>query len=295
MPRLIPTSGSPRAWTLKQHVARRLARSRCAWRAPCAVRAWSFRCGTGSLASMASGAVWSRPSVPRCAVSSSPPCAMGSAPCLFWIASRTDLKQRVIPDEGGGRPLRPLPCRYRGMPMGTWGPLAPRSDEKGITVSAVPARRPRIKRVVRTLGLDRNPLRRATDRAMAWIRVGIVAAFLAAAPLAAIAAGHWMYHAATTEARTQAAVRHSVQAVLLQPTPPPVLTMAATHWGGQAWVLARRQSPVTAPPLQPAQITDRTVAVAAAAPAVLALSLLIAALIGRDAARSAACPPSCPA
>jgi hypothetical protein len=149
---------------------------------------------------------------------------------------------------------------------------------------------------------------------VAWIRLAIVAAFLAVAPMATFVAGHWMYHAATSEARAQAAARHSVQAVLLQPTPPPVLTMASTHWGGQAWVLARWQAPgaaphtaqvlasaglragslvtvwldaagkVTAPPLQPAQVTDRTVAVAAAAPFGLAVALVVALLLAQRAA-----------
>lgn len=175
-----------------------------------------------------------------------------------------------------------------------------------ITVSAIPARPTRTKRLTRTLGLDRNPLRRATDRVVAWIRLGMIAAFLTGGPLAAIGVGTWMYHTATTEARAQAAQRHSVRAVLLEPTPPPVMTMGVTHWGDQAWGLARwkgagaalrtgevlaaaglpagsvvtvwldASGKLTAPPLQPAQITDRTVAAVAAVPAVLALSLLTA-------------------
>jgi hypothetical protein len=38
------------------------------------------------------------------------------------------------------------------------------------------------KRLARALGLDGNPLRRATDRAEAWIRIGLVAVFLVAGP-----------------------------------------------------------------------------------------------------------------
>ena len=87
-------------------------------------------------------------------------------------------------------------------------------------MSAIPARRPSTTRLARTLGLDGNPLRRATDRAMTWIRVGLLAAFLAGGPLAAIGAGHWMYHAGMTEARAQAADRHSARAVLLEPLGP---------------------------------------------------------------------------
>ena len=188
--------------------------------------------------------------------------------------------------------------------------MAPRLDEKGITVSAVPARWPRINRLVRTLGLDRNPLRRSTDRAVAWLRLAIVAAFLAVAPMAALVAGHWMYHAATSEARTQAAARHSVRRScysrrrrpsshgrnplgrsglgsrpVADPWRPPhtaqVLASAGLRAGSLVTVWLNAAGKVTAPPLQPAQITDRTVAVAAAAPVVLALSLLIALLLAQ--------------
>jgi hypothetical protein len=147
-------------------------------------------------------------------------------------------------------------------------------------------------------------LRRAVDRVLAWIRVGMVAAFLTGGPLAAIGAGNWMYHAAVAESRAQAAQRHSVRAVLLEATPAAVFTMAATHWASQTWALARWQGTpavphtgevlvaaglragsavtvwldasgkLTAPPLQSGQITDRTVAAAAMMPAALALTLL---------------------
>jgi hypothetical protein len=42
-------------------------------------------------------------------------------------------------------------------------------------VSVIPVPPPRTTRLARTLGLDGNPLRRATDRAMTWIRVGLLA------------------------------------------------------------------------------------------------------------------------
>ena len=172
-------------------------------------------------------------------------------------------------------------------------------------MSAIRARPPRITRLVRTLGLDGNPLRRVTDRAMIWVRVGLLAAFLAGGPLTAIGTAHWMYHAGVTEARAQAADRHSARAVLLEPAGPPVAT-AASGEADQAWALAQWQgtgpaprtgevlatlgSPagsavtvwldasgkLTRPPLQPSQITDRIIMVAALAPAVLALSLLTA-------------------
>ena len=172
-------------------------------------------------------------------------------------------------------------------------------------MSALPARPRRITRLARTLGLDGNPLRPATDRAMVLIRVAMVAAFLIGGPLAAIGAGHWMDRAAMTEARVQAADRHSARAVLLQPTPPAVTTAAAPG-GTQDWALAQWEgkgatprtgmvlaawgSPagslvtvwldasgkLTGPPLKPGQITDRTITVAVLVPAVLALGLLTA-------------------
>ena len=65
--------------------------------------------------------------------------------------------------------------------------------------------RPRgLTRLARALGLDRNPLPRATDRAEAWIRAGLLAVFLIAGPMASISAGHWAYHAGTTAARVRA-------------------------------------------------------------------------------------------
>jgi hypothetical protein len=154
-------------------------------------------------------------------------------------------------------------------------------------VSAIPARPPRTTRLARTLGLDGNPLRRATDRAMTWIPIGLLAAFLAGGPPAAIGTGHWMYHAGMTEARTQAADRHTARAVLLGPARPPVTT-AAPGGDDQARALAQWQGPgaaprtgevfaasgspagstvtvwldasgmLTRPPLQPGQVTDWT-------------------------------------
>ena len=72
--------------------------------------------------------------------------------------------------------------------------------------------RPRgLTRPARALGLDRNPLRRATDRAEGWIRAGLLAVFLIAGPMAALGAGHWAYHAVVTAARVPAAPPHRVQ------------------------------------------------------------------------------------
>jgi hypothetical protein len=70
-------------------------------------------------------------------------------------------------------------------------------------------------RLARVLGLDSNPLRRATDRAEAWIRVGLVAIFLIAGPLAALEAGHLAYRAGVTGTPVQVARAHPDKAVVL--------------------------------------------------------------------------------
>jgi hypothetical protein len=106
-----------------------------------------------------------------------------------------------------------------------------------------------------------------------------------------------------TEARAQAAGRHSARAVLLEPAAPPVTTAASSgvdqtrvlaQWQGAGpaprtgEVLAASGSPagsavtvwldaagnLTRPPLQPDQVTDRAITVAAVASAVLTLALL---------------------
>jgi hypothetical protein len=74
-----------------------------------------------------------------------------------------------------------------------------------------------IARLAAALGLDSNPLRRASDRAEAWLRVGLIATFLLVGPLAALAAGHWAHHAGITGAAVQAARAHRVTAGLVGP------------------------------------------------------------------------------
>jgi hypothetical protein len=74
-------------------------------------------------------------------------------------------------------------------------------------------------RLARALGIDRNPLRRATDRAEARIRVGLLGIFLIAGPMAALGAGHWAYHAGITVARAQAATAHRAKPAALRQAP----------------------------------------------------------------------------
>jgi hypothetical protein len=157
-------------------------------------------------------------------------------------------------DKSGERPLAGSApqARWRGSGPTHGGAVAAddpgraqRSDSEVITVRAKPTHPRGAARLARILGLDRNPLRRTSDRAEAWIRIGVLAAFLVAGPLAAVGAGHWAYHPAITAARAQAGPRHSVRAVLPQSAPPSVPTPAGA--GGQAWVRAPWLDPGASP------------------------------------------------
>jgi hypothetical protein len=99
--------------------------------------------------------------------------------------------------------------------------------------------RPRWKaRLAIALGLDGNPLRRASDRAEAWIRAGLLIILLTAGPTAALAAGQWTAHAEGTGTSVQP---HAVRAVLLQPATTPATPVKAAH-RAQVWVWARWES-----------------------------------------------------
>jgi hypothetical protein len=155
-------------------------------------------------------------------------------------------------------------------------------------------------RVWRGLWPDHNPVRRASDRAEAAIVAVLLAAFLIAAPLLALAAGHWMYHSGLRAEHAQASAWHAVPAVLLEDAPPltpswaPVLPLVRARWTApdgrrctgevrapagarvgrtvQVWVSADGWQ--TGPPLQRSQLTDRVIFTAVAVPAVLGGVLL---------------------
>jgi hypothetical protein len=101
-------------------------------------------------------------------------------------------------------------------------------------MQALPGPPRRTGRLARALGLDGNPLRRASDRAEAWIRVGLLAVLLIAGPLAGLGAGHWAYHAGITRAPVQAAQAHRVTAVPPQPALP-AAGLARAYAGSRAW------------------------------------------------------------
>jgi hypothetical protein len=74
-------------------------------------------------------------------------------------------------------------------------------------------------RLLRGRRLDRNPLRRRSDRAETVMLGALLAAFLAAAPFAAHAAGAWGHDAAARQAQAQRASLAQVTATLLRASP----------------------------------------------------------------------------
>lgn len=171
-------------------------------------------------------------------------------------------------------------------------------------IVGIEGRRPRpAGRLSRQLGLDANPLRRASDRAESWIRLGLLAAFLIAGPFTAMAAGHWMEDAGLREARTQAAAERQVHATFLRDDSAggslalhevSVLAWVPARWaapGGSRrtgevvavlpvragstitiWTTATGQ--LARPPLLRSQITGRATILVVLTPVILALVLL---------------------
>jgi hypothetical protein len=74
-------------------------------------------------------------------------------------------------------------------------------------------------RLLRGRRLDRNPLRRGSDRAETIVIGALLAAFLAAAPFAAYAAGAWGHDSAARQAQAQRASLVQVTATLLWSAP----------------------------------------------------------------------------
>lgn len=100
----------------------------------------------------------------------------------------------------------------------------------------------RLARCTRWLGLERNPLRRRTDRIEAAIRLVMIVLFLVAVPIAVLAAGRLADHLALRQAHAQQATEHQVTAVLLRQAqatgvPDPYTSIQLTY------VLGRWQPP----------------------------------------------------
>src|SRR6516162_4026131 len=71
-------------------------------------------------------------------------------------------------------------------------------------------------RLLRGRRLDRNPLRRGSDRVETAVLGVLLAAFLAVAPFAAHAAGSWGYASAARTAQAQRTSLYQVTATLLR-------------------------------------------------------------------------------
>lgn len=162
-------------------------------------------------------------------------------------------------------------------------------------------------RLVRGLRPDRNPLRRATDRAEAALVAGLIAAFLAGAPVAAITAAHSAFAAGM---RSEQVARYRVRAILLQDTPDPAyspygaVAMPALAWwrapdgssriglvtpnsfahaGTPVIVWTTESGRLLGPPLRRGQVLTQTALAATAAFTVLGLAVLIAGMLAMGA------------
>jgi hypothetical protein len=135
-------------------------------------------------------------------------------------------------------------------------------------------------RLARALGLDRNPLRRVTDRAEAWIRVGLLGIFLIAGPMAALDAGHWAYHAGITAPRVPATPTHRVKPAALQPTPA-VTDLPRGGQGGRAWAWAGTRREGTGPSARTGEMLAAAMTLAAMALTLLAAFRLTLAFLSR--------------
>jgi hypothetical protein len=93
--------------------------------------------------------------------------------------------------------------------------------------------------LVRGRRLDRNPLRRTSDRIETLVLILLAVVFLAAAPLAAAASGTWAHASAQRAEVAQAASRYPVTAV--------VLTVAAPQAAGYGSSVSIAQARWTAP------------------------------------------------
>jgi hypothetical protein len=163
-------------------------------------------------------------------------------------------------------------------------------------------------RGLRGLWPDRNPLRRACDRAEAAIVAALLAAFLIGAPLVAFFVGQWAQAACLRIERFQQATRHQVPAVLLANAPAarvgdpaPTLPVLAARWarpdgttrtgaipaypgaraGSMIMVWIDTSGRLTEPPLQRRQVAGQAGLDAVLAAAGLGLALLCGGMVSR--------------
>lgn len=161
----------------------------------------------------------------------------------------------------------------------------------------------RLVMLVLRLWPDHNPLRRPADRAEAIVVAVLLVAFLAGAPLTALAAARWVAASGQRAERAQAGWRR-VPAVLLRDAPatggslenPVPFTQVAARWsvpggltrigkvyarpgeraGSVVMIWADSSGRQTQPPVRPAEVASQEFLAAVSAPVVLSLVLLAA-------------------
>ena len=169
------------------------------------------------------------------------------------------------------------------------------------------ARKPRSTwpgRLLRGRRLDRNPLRRGSDRAETALLGVLLAVFLVGAPFAAHAAGSWTYATSAREAQAQQTALHQVPATLLQAASfgmseygseanarwkapdgqvrtGDVFVLTAAPAGSTVMVWVNQAGQLTDPPLEHSQVTGRADLARGVTIAGLAVTLIIAGLAGR--------------
>ena len=160
-------------------------------------------------------------------------------------------------------------------------------------------------RLVRGLRLDRNPLRRGSDRAETAMFGVLLAAFLVGAPFAAHVAGSWTYATSIREAHAQQAAFRLVPATLLvgaaswsigeggaeaqarwtapdgQARTGQVFVPSGVPAGSTVLVWTNHAGQLADPPLQHSQVTGRANMARVLAVAALAVMVLIVGLTGR--------------
>lgn len=162
-------------------------------------------------------------------------------------------------------------------------------------------------RLARGRRLDRNPLRRGSDRAETVILALLAAGFVAAAPSAAVASGAWEHSAAHREQLAQEASRHAVPAVVLtvSDTYPAAGTVVGTdakaRWtapdgaritsqipvpsdtpaGTTVRIWVARDGTLTGPPLTDSQVSTRAVLAEIGAVTGLAVTIAVAGAAAR--------------
>ena len=156
-------------------------------------------------------------------------------------------------------------------------------------------------RLAHGLWLDRNPLRRRSDRTETAMLGVLLAVFLAGAPFAAHAAGSWTYATSIREAQAQQATLRQVPATLLQAAPSNISNEANARWkapdgqvrtgqifapsgapaGSTVMVWVNQAGQLTDSPLQRSQVTGRADMARALVVAALAAVLGIVGLVGR--------------